>query len=67
MIGGNIQFIVKALLKIRGAVLVDVTAGECWKSREDNSLAKENYPRVGQITWERLGNKIFQSRRILSC
>ena len=62
MIGGKIQVIVKALLKLRGAVFVDVATGVCWKSRENDSLAKEKYPRVGQITWEWLGNKIFRSR-----
>ena len=67
MIGGKIQLIVKALLKTRVAVFVDVAAGVCWKSRENDSLAKEKYPRVGQITWEWLGNEIFRSRRILSC
>ena len=49
----------KALLKLRGAVFVDVAAGVCWKLRENDSLAKEKYPRVGQIIWEWLGNKIF--------
>ena len=32
---------------------------EYWKSRENDKLAKEKYPRVGQITWEWLGNEIF--------
>ena len=59
MIGGRIQLIVKALLKLRGAVFVDVAAGVCWTSRENDSLAKEKYPRVGQITWECQGDKIF--------
>ena len=41
MIGGKIQLIVKALLKLRGAVFVDIDAGVCWKSRENHILAKE--------------------------
>ena len=39
--GGKIQLIVKALLKTRRAVFVDVAAGVCWKSRENDILAKE--------------------------
>ena len=61
MIGGKVQLIVKTLSKTRGTVFVDVAAGVCWKLRENDSLAKEKYPRVGQITWERLGNQIFRS------
>ena len=59
MIGGKVQLIVKTLSKTRGAVFVDVPAGVCWKLWENDSSAKEKYPRVGRITWERLGNEIF--------
>ena len=48
MIGGKIQLIMKALLKLRGAVFVDVAAGVCWKSRENDSLAKENILESGK-------------------
>ena len=41
MIGGKIQLIVKALLKTRGAIFVDVAVGVCWKSRKNDILAKE--------------------------
>ena len=33
----------KALLKLRGAVFVDVAAGVCWKLRENDILAKEKW------------------------
>ena len=48
MIGGKIQLIMKALLKLRGAVFVDVAAGVCWKSRENDSLAKKNILESGK-------------------
>ena len=54
-------------VEVMRAVFVDVASGVCWKLRENDSLAKEKYPRAGQITWERLGNEIFRSRQILSC